>query len=550
MKGSNEIAFARKASGLVRGLSMWDAFGVGFMNQGLTPSIWVMISLGLGVFLGGNLIWATVISLVMAGIGFPLVWGILGGSMPRSGGEYIYNSRIIHPLIGIGESFGNAFIWLMWVYVLAPWMADPGCKMLSQAMGWSWLYNTETDKFFAVVPYNWGSFVIATITSAIAFLFVVFGIKVFARVQKIIMGVGILGAILIIVTLFMYSKQEFISSWNSIAAENGSLNYTDFVKAVGDAAGTTIPTTWNWYDTFGVMVAGSWLFAYSYCITFIAGEVKRPDKSIILSNLFAIVVPAIFMILTAVGLYRLVDFNFLSAAAWLDNNGTDAIAGYSMPMDPHFLGLANVVMHNKVMLFLMTFSFLLFTLWWVALSYLAFPRIIFAWGMDRMGPKWFTDVNARFASPVKNYILCFFLAEILIALYTFYLPFQQQGLSVTALEIFSVFGVTAIAAAIFPFSKRSKGIWESSPYRKWKLLGVPVVTLGAVVNLAYLAILAVFFFFQGEKSSELEGFTWATGILIMGTWALGLAWYWFWSWRAKRTAGISTGMLTGELPPE
>ena len=52
---AEELAFARKASGLVRGLSMWDAFAVGFMNQGLTPSIWVTISLGVGVFLGGNL---------------------------------------------------------------------------------------------------------------------------------------------------------------------------------------------------------------------------------------------------------------------------------------------------------------------------------------------------------------------------------------------------------------------------------------------------------------------------------------------------------------
>ena len=71
-----------------------------------------------------------------------------------------------------------------------------------------------------------------------------------------------------------------------------------------------------------------------------------------------------------------------------------------------------------------------------------------------------------------------------------------------------------------------------------------------MVNLAYLAILAVFFFFQGDKSSSLEGFTFATGMLILATWALGLCWYWFWSWRAKRTAGISTAMLTGELPPE
>lgn len=547
MRGEGEIAFARKASGLVRGLSMWDAFGVGFMNQGLTPSIWVMISLGLGVYLGGNLIIATIISLVLAGIGFPLVWGILGGSMPRSGGEYIYNSRIIHPLVGIGESFGNAFIWLMWIYVLAPWMADPGCIMLSEFMGWTWLYDAATETFFGGLPYTWGMFVIASVTSLIAFFFVVFGIKVFARVQKVIMGFGILGALVIVVVLLAYSKADFIASWNSLAAEYGSLNYDEFVAAAGAAAGTEMPTTWNWYDTFGVMVAGSWLFAYSYCITFIAGEVKRPDKSIILSNFFAILVPAIFMILTAIGLYTLVDFNFLSATAWVDNAGTDAIAGYNMPWSPNFVGLAAVVNQNPVVLFLMAFSFLLFTLWWVAISYLAFPRILFAWGMDRMGPKWFTDVNARFASPIKNYILCLVLAQILIAVYTFYLPFQEQGLSVTALEIFSVFGVTAIAAAIFPFSRRSKGIWEASPYRKWKFLGVPIVTLGAVVNLAYLVILAVFFFFQ---PTSLEGFTFSTGMLILGTWALGLIWYFFWSWRAKKTSGISTEMLTGELPPE
>ena len=545
MRGDGEIAFARKASGLVRGLSMWDAFGVGFMNQGLTPSIWVMISLGLGVYLGGNLIIATIISLVLAGIGFPLVWGILGGSMPRSGGEYIYNSRIIHPLVGIGESFGNAFIWLMWIYVLAPWMADPGAVMMSEFMGWDWLYDPATETFLGGLSYAWGSFVIATIASIIAFFFVVFGIKVFARVQKVVMGLGIVGALLIVITFFMFSKADFINSWNTLAAEYGSLNYNDFITATSAAAGTDMPTTWNWYDTFGVMVAGSWLFAYSYCITFIAGEVKRPDKSIILSNLFAIIVPAVFMILIAVGLYRLVDFNFLSATAWVDNNG--GLEGYTMPWSPHFVGLAAVVMTNKVVLFLMALSFLLFTLWWIALSYLAFPRIIFAWGMDRMGPKWFTDVNPRWASPVKNYILGFCIAELLIALYVFWLNEPMQGLSVTALEIFSVFGVTAIAAAIFPFSKRSKGIWEASPYRRWKLLGIPVVTLGAVVNMVYLAILAVFFFFQ---PTNLEGFTMTTGMLILATWALGLCWYWFWSWRAKKTTGISTGMLTGELPPE
>jgi hypothetical protein len=86
-----QMAFARKASGLVRGLSFSDPFGVSFMNQGLTPtSMWVMISLGLGVYTGGNLIITTLLSAFLCGIGFSLVRGILGGSMPRSGGEYIF----------------------------------------------------------------------------------------------------------------------------------------------------------------------------------------------------------------------------------------------------------------------------------------------------------------------------------------------------------------------------------------------------------------------------------------------------------------------------
>ena len=39
---------------------MTDAFAVGFMNQGITPSIWLIFTLGLGTFLGGNLVIAAV----------------------------------------------------------------------------------------------------------------------------------------------------------------------------------------------------------------------------------------------------------------------------------------------------------------------------------------------------------------------------------------------------------------------------------------------------------------------------------------------------------
>jgi APA family basic amino acid/polyamine antiporter len=542
-----QMAFARKASGLVRGLSFVDAFGVGFMNQGLTPSMWVMISLGLGVYTGGNLIIATLLSAVLCGIGFSLVWGILGGSMPRSGGEYIYNSRIIHPLIGIAESFGNAFVWIMWIYILAPWTVDPGLTMMFQFLGRADIAEALTSKINTPFgPFAIWFFLIATLVNFIAFLFVVFGIKIFARVQKVIMVLGIAGCLVILFVLTFTSREAFVTAWNNLALQYGSLDYNGFLttaRSTIEAAGDVLPKTWNWYDTLGVMVAGSWLFAYSYCITFIAGEVKRPDKTIILANLSAILIPAFFMLWLAIALYRTVGFEFLSATAWVDNLG-EGLAGYTLPWSPHFVGLAAVINHNWFVVFMMAMSFIVFNLWWVALSYLAFPRILFAWGMDRMGPKWFADIDYRWASPVKNHILCFVLGEIGILLYTIFQD-QMSGLSVTGLEIVSVFGVTAVAAAIFPFSKKAKNIWDSSPYKNWNILGIPVVTIGGIVNLIYLAILFYFFIVM----PDLEGLAIGSLIFYAVIWAIGVGWYFYWKKRNK-DVGVDVSMTFGELPPD
>jgi amino acid transporter len=194
----------------------------------------------------------------------------------------------------------------------------------------------------------------------------------------------------------------------------------------------------------------------------------------------------------------------------------------------------------------MTLSWILFNLWWVALSYLAFPRILFAWGMDRMGPKWFADIDYRWASPVKNHILCFILGEIGILIYAFWTD-PMGGLSVTGMEIVSVFGVTAIAALIFPFSKRARQIWDSSPYKKWNVLGIPVVSLAAIVNLIYLGILFYYFFFMSEMGEQ----ELVVGSMILyGTiWVVGIIWYFYWKSRNKQV-GVDVSMTFGELPPD
>jgi amino acid transporter len=538
-----EFAYARKASGLVRGLSMLDAFAVGFMNQGLTPSIWVTISLGLGVFLGGNLIIAAIISTVLAGIGFPLVWGILGGSMPRSGGEYIYNSRIIHPVFGIAQSFGDAAIWLIWLYVLAPLAVDPGLTITFQYLGWTgaadWLVSS-----------NLHGFIVASIFNFIGFLFVVFGIKIFALTQKIVMVFGIGGCIIIGLVLTVTSKASFIAKWDAAAAASGSPKYADFIHQVGSAAGQAMPTTWSWSPTLGVMVAMSWLFAYAYSIAFIAGEVKRPDKTIIWANVFSVLVPFVFMFWIAIVIQKTVGYQFLNASAWNDNNGP--IDAFKMPFGSDFVSLAvycigTASAWTKFLAFMMGASYVAFTLWWLALSYLAFPRILFAWGMDRMGPKWFTDINPRYASPVKNHILCLVMAEALIVVYYAWLTNQMQNIVVSGMQVTSVFIPTAVAALLFPYMKRCKGVWDTSPYNKWYFLGLPVVVWGAIVDLVYLSILLYYFVVHNAATAT---FTGSSIGLFVGLWVVGAGWYYLWRYINKTRSGVDVAVTYGELPPE
>jgi hypothetical protein len=95
------------------------------------------------------------------------------------------------------------------------------------------------------------------------------------------------------------------------------------------------------------------------------------------------------------------------------------------------------------------------------------------------------------------------------------------------------------------FYVRGENIWNSSPYKSWKVLGIPAVTFGAVVNLIYLAILFYFFIVM----PDLEGLAIGSMILYAVIWLIGIAWYYYWKARNKKV-GVDISMTFGELPPD
>jgi len=531
--------FARRASGLVREAGLIDAFSFGFLNQGPAIALWMLLSWGVFLFPSGDLLGSVTLSLLFTLPGVALVWGILGASMPRSGGCYIYNTRIIHPAVGMAVSFGDFFIWWLWIVILAPWVANPGLTTL-----FGMLDMPEAAKWVTTPT---GMFIVATIVNLLGYAFTFYGMRWYLLHQKTIMVLSLITLATVAVIFGIHSHEEFIQAWNAAAAKYGSLNYTAMIEAAKNAAPDVFyPTLPLIMGTLGLMVVNSWWAHYGWAVDVIAGEVKRPQRNILLSQYGAIIVPGILALVFSTLFPSVVGHDFMKALAVADNAGLD---GYNMPFPPNFVGVSRVFIDISSPLGAFLAAFAAFTLIfcdyiWIPMSYVAGSRIVVAWGMDRMGPMWFSEVNPKWASPVKNLTFIFATSELGILLYSIF-PEWFAGLAVTATECVSIWGVTALAATIFPYVKKVRSIWETSPYRNWRIGPIPIITIAGIIDLTYIGILLYFFY-------TCPGLKAVTGLAVawfLFLWIFGALWYYIWRWRWRKE-GIDIDLAWKELPPE
>ena len=533
MKDNVEV-FARKASGLTREASLLDATYFGIMNNAIPVSLWLTLS-GFAWLPGANLTIASLLTLVLTVLGFAFVWGILGGSMPRSGGSYVYNSRILHPVIGLGVSFCNGgFVMLSWIWVLAPWVGEVGIPIMAGCLGFD-------PSGVAWMTSGWGLYLITTIINVGAFLVVLAGMKFYFKIQKVFITWSIIGAVIAGIIISVTSHDKFVELWNSYATQYNSLDFSGAVNAASEAMGG-VPESWNWTSTLGLMLPISWIAVYGYIITFIGGEVKSPRKSIFLAQVLNAVVCIAFLLWVGLAYKKMLGWEGIHAVAWI---GEEGLEGYNFPFEATYIGFASMIVgFNKILGFIMAGAFIVADFLWVVLSYIAWSRAAFAWGMDRLGPRWFTDISPRFNQPVKLLLTMLIASQIAITQYTFN-PEVLGSISVEVMQLVSVFGFTAVAAMIFPFVKKVRHIWEASPYKDWKFLGIPTATVTGFIALSFVILLVVSYYIN-EAFAFMH--TWWSLIYIL-VWVIGISWYYIWKGIRKRD-GIDVTMAFKEIPPE
>jgi len=530
--------FARKASGLVREASLLDTFGIGFMNNTLGVGIWTMASWGLFISPHGNMLVGSILASLMCIFGIAFVWGFLGGSMPRSGGDYIANSRILHPAVGIAMSMTNAgFVMTFWIATLAPFCADPGMTSLLASIhadqsAIDWCASTE------------GVMIIASLVNIWGFFIVVMGLKVYNMNQRVIMLLAFFTLIVTGIVLTMSSNTDFVNAYDAQATEDGSMLYNETIAAVrGDGVDLADTPGMDLGATLALFPAIAWATAYGYQITFICGEVKRPQRNIILGQVLAAVIPAVFLIWFSWGLVNVMHQDFLGAIAYIDNADEGAsLDAFQLSTGSNTYSMISLLTDNGFAQFCIGSVFIFFNLLCMPISYIAFSRAAFAWGMDRLGPMWFTDVSPRWHSPVKNNIIMLVMSEIGIGVYAYWAE-AIDAIAIVALEAMSAWGVMAVSGLLFPYVKKVKTIWEASPY-KFRIGPVFVLTIASLINLLFVGILIYYFFTEPELGAIS---TWGAAVYVT-IWIFGVLWYMIWV-RHWKKQGIDLTLAWKELPP-
>ena len=232
--------------------------------------------------------------------------------------------------------------------------------------------------------------------------------------------------------------------------------------------------------------------------------------------------PIVLGFLTVIGLYRIMAFNFLSASA-AQSFGA-GVEGYTAPFSPDYLTLTWIASgRSGIVAWAILLAFIAVIWLEITIAILIVGRAWLAWGLDRMGPKWFTDVSPQLRRSRSR--TCWSRRSSSRSAWpsmVLWLSSSLAGLVGGGLQFASVFLVTGISALALPVPQERARHLGGSPYQHLEtLVGIPLVTIGAVLYLTFIVTMLYYSFI--EPTTRLT--TGKNLILFVAAWVAGMLWY-------------------------
>ncbi|MEM3638318.1 MAG: amino acid permease [Conexivisphaerales archaeon] len=472
--GERPSLYVRKSSGLIRAISARDALLSNLIGMGILVNIfWVVYASALypNADLPSTVFVGLLLNLLVAS-----VYWMLATAMPRTGGDYIYVSRIIHPAVGFMANAMFVAIMVSWAGLFPQLMASQGLQMMFANLA------SATGNQYYLQLSSWlssqaGQFEVGAVIVTIVILLMLLPTKWLFRFIVSLFIVQAIIFVWFIAALVPVSHSDFV---NGFSASGTTVN-----NILSQAAGSGV----SWTITLGGTLTGIVYTMLSYIgyanSAYFAGEVKgNPARSQGIAIPLSTAIFAVIIYILYTQIYRVFGHDFLVAASSLATSGSSSWYNYANSL-PSPAYLISFISHNPYFVAAVPLGLAL-TFFGFAIVYFFIPvRNIFAWAFDRIIPLKFSDVTK---SGVPYLAIAFYGAIAYISLYlTVYTP-------VFGYLAYSNFGwwlavaIVMFSAAIFPF--RRKELFETSPsIVKKRLAGVPLITiLGVVAGLLSLFV--------------------------------------------------------------
>jgi basic amino acid/polyamine antiporter, APA family len=529
--------FLRRSSGLVREFGGWDVFVFNTVGYALGLVLAVIPLLMAGAVPEANVLLTVAIGTVFT-VANAMTYGYLAAAMPRSGGEYVFLGRVVHPAAGFTANWGFTWSQLLGMALYASFTVNFGVAIsfltLGNVLDANGLVSAGED-----VSKEWPTFLLGTAMIVLVAVILSLGPRVVRRFLNILFIPAMLGSIVTLVVLLVTTKSEFVTKFNDfMAARAGGQTYNGILAAADKAGYVSKPSTLS--ALILAIPIGYYIYIGFTYSSYIGGEVKEPGKTqprIIVATLaFA----AAMYLVCLWRFYAIVGQDFVNSVVFLNNN-TDK--GSGLPVDPVLNLFAGIMTSSTLLNVIMAVSFFLWNFLLLFVIATVITRNLFAWSVDRVMPDAITKVDRRFHSPWVATAIVIVASEILLVLYVFTTFFQQVSNYIVLYSI--AFWVASLAAILLPY--RRPEIYNSAPdFVRRKLGGVPVLVLFGIGNLILFSLVL----YSAFKLPAFSGPTGTDAVLfVIGIYLAGLVVY-LGARFIQRRRGIDIDLAYREIPPD
>src|SRR5512136_1569668 len=172
--------FTRKASGLVRVMSPYSAFVYNILTMGLIfpwTYLWAP-----GALPGGKLVWGILLAMVCyIPIALSYVW--LSTALPRSGGDYVFQSRVFGGGTAFTVVMSGFVIWILQWVALSGWLLSYlGFAPLFLGLG-ATLGSPTLSQIGVWFTQSWGIIITSILNALVAMIILATGFKNYVRFQ-------------------------------------------------------------------------------------------------------------------------------------------------------------------------------------------------------------------------------------------------------------------------------------------------------------------------------------------------------------------------------